>query len=129
MGYLLDSCVFIDLMNGNPAIQNRIANEGLENCYCCDIVLAELFTGPYKSQNDCHLKQVEWLEKRFRQLPFKDSYKTYARIRAFLERQGWKPDNMDMQIASIAIDYDLTLVTSNLRNFDRIPGLKLEVWE
>ncbi|MBO4475691.1 MAG: type II toxin-antitoxin system VapC family toxin [Bacteroidales bacterium] len=42
---------------------------------------------------------------------------------------GKKLDNMDLLIASIAIDNKLTLVTGNRRHYERIPGLKLLVWE
>lgn len=34
----------------------------------------------------------------------------------------------DLRIASIALDRDVTLVTANLRRFDRVPGLRVENW-
>ena len=46
-----------------------------------------------------------------------------------LEQQGTRLSDMDLLIASIALDNNLILVTSNLKHFSRIPGLKIEVWE
>jgi len=129
MGYLLDTCIIIEMLNGNDAIQRKISDVGLDKCFTCDIVLAELFVGPFKSQKPRHLEQAQWVERRFVSLPFQESFKTYARIRASLESTGQRLDNMDMLIASIAIDNDLTLATRNGKHFDRIPSLKIEVWE
>ena len=91
--------------------------------------MAELYTGAYKSGKASELSQVEWLDANIYCLPFDKSYKTYAKIRASLENQGYRIDDIDLIIASIAINNDLTLVTSNARHFARIPVLKLEIWE
>ena len=128
MAYLLDTCIFIDLMKGSPAVQDRIAEAGLNNCFCCDIVLAELYVGPLKTRSTLHLKQADWIAQKFPALSFRESYKTYARIRAFQENQGTRLDNMDMLIASIALDHDLTMITRNRKHFERIPGLQVEDW-
>ena len=129
MGYLLDTCIVIEMLKGSDSIQGKVSEVGLDKCFTCDIVLAELFVGPFKSQNPRHLTRAQWVERRFISLPFRESFKTYARIRAHLEGTGQRLDNMDMLIASIAIDNDLTLATRSSKHFDRIPGLKIEVWE
>ncbi|GET39466.1 PilT protein domain-containing protein [Microseira wollei NIES-4236] len=53
---------------------------------------------------------------------------TYGQIRAELERQGIVIGSMDMLIAAQAISLGLTLVTNNVRELSRIPGLVLENW-
>lgn len=52
-----------------------------------------------------------------------------AEIRGQLERSGRVIGPHDLQIAAIAFQHGLTLVTHNTREFSRIPGLKLEDWE
>ena len=52
----------------------------------------------------------------------------YGKIRAELERQGKPIGSMDMLIAAQAIAQDFTLITHNLKEFDRVPGLKCETW-
>ncbi|MDV7401945.1 type II toxin-antitoxin system VapC family toxin, partial [Arthrospira platensis SPKY1] len=62
--------------------------------------------------------------------PFDDKCtETYARTRAALELEGLIIGANDLLIASIAVANDLILVTSNTREFSRIPGLRLENWE
>jgi tRNA(fMet)-specific endonuclease VapC len=46
-----------------------------------------------------------------------------------LERAGLVIGPHDLQIAAIALNHDLTLVTHNTREFSRIPGLRLDDWE
>ena len=129
MKYLLDSCILIDLLKGKTVIQDRIMEVGPDNCYVSDMILAELFVGPSKSDNVFSMKQAEWVEREFKCVMFGRSYRTYARIRADLERKGKKLDNMDLLIASSAIDNEMTLVTRNQKHFSRIPGLKLLGWD
>ena len=53
----------------------------------------------------------------------------FGRLNAQLEARGEKIGIKDLQIASIAISQDLILVTHNIREFERIQGLRLEDWE
>jgi tRNA(fMet)-specific endonuclease VapC len=52
----------------------------------------------------------------------------YGGLRADLERSGKRLDDPDLRIASIALSRDLTLVTGNVRHFERVPGLRIENW-
>lgn len=52
----------------------------------------------------------------------------YGELRAFLESKGQVIGNNDLWIAAHAICADLTLVTNNEREFQRVPDLKLENW-
>ena len=52
----------------------------------------------------------------------------YGELRAELERDGRRLEEPDLRIASICLARDLTLVTGNVRHFDRVPGLRVENW-
>ena len=52
----------------------------------------------------------------------------YGRIRAALERAGTPIGPNDLFIAAHALALDLTLVTDNIREFARVPGLRVENW-
>lgn len=51
-----------------------------------------------------------------------------GQLRAELEQKGQPLDLADLEIASIAIAGDFTLVTGNTRHFGRIEGLRVENW-
>ena len=52
----------------------------------------------------------------------------YARVRTVLESQGKTIGALDMQIAAHALSLGCTLVTNNVREFERVEGLKLVNW-
>lgn len=62
-------------------------------------------------------------------LPFDASAaRRYGEVRAELERRGTPIGDADLRIASIALDRDLTVVTGNVRHFEKVPGLAVENW-
>ena len=52
----------------------------------------------------------------------------YGNIRAMLEKRGTPVGGMDMLIAAVALAKNCTLITHNLREFERIDGLRCESW-
>ena len=52
----------------------------------------------------------------------------YGELRAHLDKQGTPIGPLDQQIAAHALSLGLTLVTNNLREFERVPGLMVENW-
>lgn len=67
---------------------------------------------------------------QFAVLPFDiDAAKIAGQHGARLASLGMSIGSHDLQIAAVALSYDLTLVTHNLREFSRIEGLGIEDWE
>ena len=52
----------------------------------------------------------------------------FGRVRIDLRRQGIEVPTPDWMIGSVALIYDFTLVTNNVADFRRIPGLRIEDW-
>ena len=52
----------------------------------------------------------------------------YGKIRAYLEKQGTPIGPLDMIIAAHAMSLGYTVVTNNIKEFERVPDLKLENW-
>ena len=52
----------------------------------------------------------------------------YAEVRTALERRGQPIGNMDLMIAAHALAEDSVVITNNAEEFQRVPGLALEVW-
>lgn len=97
----------------------------------CSVVVYELRYGAERSSDPArgHAKLDLFLSP-FTSLPFDDQCaRTCAEIRTGLELAGRVIGPHDLQIASIALQHQLTLVTHNTREFSRISQLKLEDWE
>jgi tRNA(fMet)-specific endonuclease VapC len=130
-GYLLDSCIIVPALKGEPrALLNRLAGIASNRLYLSSIVLAELYLGAEKSRDPAPRKaDIADLTQGMTPLPFDaDCASTYGRIRAHLERKGSTIGPMDLLIAAQAVSAGLILVTDNLREFKRVPGLRCENW-
>lgn len=129
--YLLDSNIIIAARNGKPAaLLNRLAGLAPERLCLSVIVLSELLTGAEKGRDSARRRaEVAALTQGMETLPFDAAdAQAYARIRAALERAGEGIGPMDTQIAAQCVNRGLVLVTANLREFRRVPGLKCQNW-
>jgi len=132
MLYLLDTNVCIRLLNGtSTAVQQRLAATNRSDVVVCSVVKAELFYGAMRSRNpDQTLTRYREFLEPFVSLPFDDEAAiAYGQIRADLARKGTPIGPNDLQIAAIALTHNLTLITHNTTEFNRVDGLPLEDWE
>ena len=93
------------------------------------LVSFELYFGAFKgSRVSRNLGVVDGLG--FRVVAFDaDDARQAAEIRVAMARAGTPIGPYDVLIAGQARARDLTLVTHNLREFTRVPGLRVEDWE
>lgn len=130
-GYLLDTCILSAAIRGEPrALLNRLAGLAANRLYLSALVLAELATGAeLGTRKASTLATVRDLTVDMELLPFDaDAAMIYASIRAVLERKGNMIGQLDCLIAAQAVAHGLVLVTDNLREFKRVPGLQCENW-
>ncbi len=127
MTYLIDSDWVIDwLANRRAAVAllRRLSAQGI----CVSLITyAEVLDGVYHGQ-DVTRYQRDF--QRFLQeapvLPLtRLIMQRFARIRGDLRLRGAIIPDMDLLIAATALHHDLTLVTRNVRHFERVPALKL----
>lgn len=126
--YLLDTNVLIALFTGKYGVQRSVFEHGLENCLVSELSLGELYVGAFKSNSAMVLEQINYVKRVFEVLPFSDAAEEFGRIRAYLEKNGNRLEDMDLLLAATAVSHKLTLVTHNVRHFSRIPNLKVEDW-
>jgi len=129
---MLDSNICIYVMKGAPrALMDRFNAE--EEALCISsISLAELRYGVAKSvvdRREANAAGVERFISRLQVLPFEErAAADFGDIKAALFRAGTPCGPNDLLIGAHARSLDLTLVTNNRREFDRMPGLKVENW-
>ncbi|MFZ1639869.1 MAG: type II toxin-antitoxin system VapC family toxin [Candidatus Contendobacter sp.] len=121
-------CSYI-LRQRPPQVTARF--EGLEarDMFLSALVAAELRYGAAKLGSDKFAGYLEdWLRLfDLRPWPVAASL-LYASLRRDLERQGTPIGSMDLLIAAHALAENAVLVTNNLREFGRVPNLRLENW-
>ena len=131
MEYLLDTNICIYIIKKRPTnVLKKFESLSPGDVAISSITLAELYYGIMKSSDP--MKNQEALDKFLIPLEILDFDYTatidYGKIRADLEKKGTPIGPLDTLIASHAKSLNLTLVTNNEKEFERIPGLKLENW-
>ncbi len=130
LSYMLDTNICIYAMKrAYPDLHKRI--EAVEATICIStVVFSELRFGIEKSNRREHAELV--LSKflgNLAILPFNaDAATHYGQLRAELERAGTPCGLHDTQIGAHARSQGLIIVTNNRREFDRMPGLRVENW-
>lgn len=128
--YLLDTNICIYVIKNRPAEVREAFNRHANHLCLSSVTLAELSYGAEKSAQPAHnLQVVESFVARLEVLPFEDRAAAhFGQIRAVLEREGRVIGAYDLMIAAHARSQGLTLVTNNVGEFQRVPGLMVENW-
>ena len=127
MSFLLDSDTLIDALHGRTAVTTWMTEHAADGLATSIISVAELYDGAYRSADPArHLTSVRRLIRDLVVLTLADPIADqFARLRADLRGRGQLIPDLDLLIAATALDRQLTLVTRNVRHFQRIPALPL----
>ncbi len=127
---LLDTntCIYI-INNRPPNVLERFRKYKAGEVGISCIAASELAYGVAKSGSAKNRKALDMFLAPMQILPFDSQCLWfYADLRASLEKQGLSIGPMDSLIAAHALSIDGTLVTNNIKEFVRVPKLKLENW-
>lgn len=131
MRYMLDTNICSYILKNHPiAVKQKFEEVGAGNICISTIVLAELYYGAARHPKGIVIRrEIDNFVSRLVVIPWDENAADhYGSIRASLEKAGTLVGAMDMLIAAHAKSCDATLVTNNLREFDRIKGLTLLNW-
>jgi tRNA(fMet)-specific endonuclease VapC len=129
--YLLDTNICIYIQRNRPdEVLARFEKLKPGDAAISVITWGELLYGAEKSrQRKMALQLLEEFKTFVPVLPIPENAgKAYGAIRALLESKGTPIGNNDLWIAAHAKAAALTIVTNNEREFQRIPGLKIQNW-
>ncbi|MDO9042386.1 MAG: tRNA(fMet)-specific endonuclease VapC [Desulfocapsaceae bacterium] len=128
--YMLDTNIVIYLIKRRPIELLDVFNQHAGQMCISSITLAELLHGVEKSSMPDHnLLQVEDFISRLEVLSYGNKAAShYGDIRADLERKGTPIGVNDLHIAGHARSEGLTLVSNNVREFERVDALRLVNW-
>jgi len=130
LNYLLDTNIVIYVIKRRPVEVLDVFNQHSGRMAISAITLAELYHGAEKSAKVAqNLAVVEEFASLLEVLPYTAKASLhYGAIRSALEKAGRTIGVNDLHIAAHARSEGLTLVTNNLGEFVRVPGLLLENW-
>jgi len=131
MNLLLDTNICIYLIKKRPpSVLKRFDTLAAGTLAVSSITVAELEFGVQKSQFPSQNQQA--LEQFLLPLMILDfdheAARAYGKLRAWLETRGKAIGALDMLIAAHALSKGLPLATNNVREFSRVPGLKVINW-
>jgi tRNA(fMet)-specific endonuclease VapC len=130
MNYLLDTNIVSAHLRQPSGLQHRFVQHS-GRLYTSSVVLAELYDWAYRRPEPAAaLAAVDkMLLYEVATIEFdNDCAKECGKLRVELRRQGIGFAALDILIAAVALSFDLTLVTHNTKDFQKIPGLRLEDW-
>ena len=128
--YMLDTNIVIYVIKRRHIELLEVFNRHAGQMCISSITLAELLHGVEKSaMPDHNLRQIEDFISRLEVLEYGGKAAAhYGEIRADLERKGTPIGVNDLHIAGHARSEGLTLVSNNLREFERVDALRLVNW-
>lgn len=129
--YLLDTNICIYIIKKKPAdVLKILKTKSKKDIYVSSITIAELEYGIAKSQfpEKNKIALIEFLSI-FNILLFNDNDAvTFGEIKNELEKEGKLIGPMDLLLAAQAKSKKLIMVTNNIKEFERVKGLKVENW-
>jgi len=133
MGFLIDSDVLIEWERGRIDLPAKIEGREEEEFYLSVISASELLHGVCRAvQPDTRSRRsafVEAILTRFPVIPIDlSTARMHAQLWAELSAQGTMIGLHDSWLAATCLAHGLTMVTGNLEEFKRVPGLVVETW-
>jgi tRNA(fMet)-specific endonuclease VapC len=127
--YLLDTNVMIRATLGEPVILERLSALAISDVAMSAITFAELAAGAaeFADASGALRDRLSLVAENVDVLPFDaDAAQAYGRLMTALKAKRSRA--LDRMIAAHALSAGMKLVTTNVDDFDDVPGLTLEVW-
>jgi len=130
--FCLDTDTLSAVLRPVPSLEviRRLADTAPDDQFTTSITLGELLYGAARKGSPGLAERARAaIRGAMHVLPFDAAAaEIYGELRPALEAAGNQLDDPDLRIASIALSRDLTLVTGNVRHFERVPGLRVDNW-
>jgi tRNA(fMet)-specific endonuclease VapC len=128
--FLLDTNLLSQLIRDpRGSVAMRLATVGDAQVFASVVVASELRLGARKKGSTVLTERVDQLLASIEIAPLEAGVdRIYADVRHALESSGQKIGANDLLIATHALEQEATLVTDNVSEFQRMPGLRVENW-
>ena len=128
--YMLDTDICIYVNKNRPAEIRGAFNQHAGQLCISTVTWGELVYGAeHSARPEDNLAVIEGMIARLEVLPFeRHDADHFGQIRSELYKEGMPIGPYDMMIAGHARARGLILVTNNIREFGRVPGLRVDDW-
>lgn len=133
MAVLIDTSILIAYERGQIDVASRVADREGEEAFLSVISASELLHGAHRAADPAiRTRRLAFVEAVLARFPVLDIDLEVARAHAglwsSLAQRGEMIGVHDSWIAATCVARDLTLITANMREFGRVPGLRVENW-
>jgi tRNA(fMet)-specific endonuclease VapC len=129
VGLVLDTSIIVDAQRGKLDLDFTLTKFSYTDIFASAITVSELFLGIHFSREEFRQKRLSYVEGILEDLSIIDfDYElaqTHANISAQLRKEGNLIGPNDLIIAATCIHYQHSLLTFNIKEFSRVPNLKL----
>lgn len=131
--YVLDTNICVFYLRGKFNIAQKIKDVGSDNCFISEITILELEYGIENAEPQYQAAQRQSLQKFVdlfdgRILPIRPCFSIFSQQKARLRRKGTPISDFDALIGSTSLAFGYTMVSENVREFERLEGIDLENW-
>lgn len=133
MKYVLDTNAVSALMRGDPVVVERLRAVPRAAVHVPQPVLAEIAYGidrlPRSKRRDALRERFDLVRAEIQRIEWSDEVsERFGAIKAALEKKGQRIEDFDAAIAAHAAAPGFTLVTANVDDMGRVPGVTVEDW-
>ena len=131
--YLLDTNMCIHYLNGQFNLDQKITRIGFDKLYISELTILEMLYGVMNSDSTNKSKNLRRLEgfenmMKGRILPIRPAFEEFSTQKVRLRKLGTPISDFDLLIGCTALVNDFTLASRNVKEMNRIEGIKLENW-
>jgi len=134
MGVLIDASVLIEHERKRLDLEHHLEQRAEEEFFLSVVTASELLHGVHRSTDAAvRARRSAWVEailERFPLLPVDVQIaRSHAQVWAELASRGQLIGPHDLWLAASCLAHGLIMVTANIREFNRVPGLQVEQWQ
>jgi len=130
---LIDASILIEAERGRLDLEPHVARHREEEAFLSVVTASELLHGVHRATRpDVRARRSAFVEGILERFPLLSvdlaCARTHAQLWADLRQAGALIGPHDLWLAATCVAHGLTMVTANVREFARVPGLELEAW-
>lgn len=133
MAVLIDASILIEAERGRLDLEPHVARRPDDESFLSVITASELLHGVHRAtQPQQRARRSAFVESILERFPLLEvdlaTARAHAQVWAELAKAGTLIGPHDLWLAATCIAHGLTMITANIREFERVPGLHVETW-